>query len=198
MPKLVVDAGGDEFFQPDDNWLWWDDMSGELHLLMLQDAEHSLATAIPEVIKSVSAFALAVMSDRPRPTLTWTMQRSNTSGTTVATCSEQPVEVRVWHADTLNASRRDWRLIKGMPCEAPCIPVKGECLQPILWYESAPVTINNTTFSATFEIPKKGWRAFFMQFKFKGVGIHDFVFSTQVCPCTFLSTVAVHASLQTR
>lgn len=36
MPKLVMDSGGDEFFQPDDNHYWWDDMVGELHLLFVQ------------------------------------------------------------------------------------------------------------------------------------------------------------------
>ena len=36
MPKLVIDAGGDEFFMLDDNHFWWDDMVGELHLLMVQ------------------------------------------------------------------------------------------------------------------------------------------------------------------
>jgi PhoPQ-activated pathogenicity-related protein len=36
MPKLVVDAGGDEFFMLDDNWFWWNDMQGELHLRMVQ------------------------------------------------------------------------------------------------------------------------------------------------------------------
>jgi PhoPQ-activated pathogenicity-related protein len=36
MPKLVIDAGGDEFFMLDDNHFWWDDMVGEMHLLMVQ------------------------------------------------------------------------------------------------------------------------------------------------------------------
>ena len=26
MPKLVIDASGDEFFMLDDNHFWWDDM----------------------------------------------------------------------------------------------------------------------------------------------------------------------------
>lgn len=29
MPKLVINAGGDEFFLPDDTRFWWDEMSDE-------------------------------------------------------------------------------------------------------------------------------------------------------------------------
>ena len=48
VPKLVVDATGDEFFMPDDDWFWWKDMSdrsaGEIYRLMVDNAEHSFAT----------------------------------------------------------------------------------------------------------------------------------------------------------
>lgn len=28
MPKLLINAGGDEFFMPDDNHYFWDDLPG--------------------------------------------------------------------------------------------------------------------------------------------------------------------------
>ena len=36
IPKLAVNAGGDEFLQVDDNYYWYDQMPGETHLLMVQ------------------------------------------------------------------------------------------------------------------------------------------------------------------
>jgi PhoPQ-activated pathogenicity-related protein len=61
MPKLVINAGGDEFFLPDDTRYWWDEMSDEKNFLMVPNAEHSLATGILEIIPAVllSLFAYA-------------------------------------------------------------------------------------------------------------------------------------------
>ena len=35
MPKLVIDAGGDEFFLPDDNYYFWNDMPGPKYLRLV-------------------------------------------------------------------------------------------------------------------------------------------------------------------
>ena len=52
MPKLVIDSTGDEFFMPDDNYYWWNQsLPGELHLLMVHNAEHSMVTGLPEVVQ---------------------------------------------------------------------------------------------------------------------------------------------------
>ena len=32
MPKLVINSGGDEFFLPDDNYYFWDDLPGPKYL----------------------------------------------------------------------------------------------------------------------------------------------------------------------
>jgi PhoPQ-activated pathogenicity-related protein len=50
IPKLAVNAGGDEFLQVDDNEYWYHTMPGETHLLMVQDADHSMATGLEQVI----------------------------------------------------------------------------------------------------------------------------------------------------
>ncbi len=35
MPKLVVNSGGDEFFLPDDNYYFWDDLPGKKFLRLV-------------------------------------------------------------------------------------------------------------------------------------------------------------------
>ena len=49
IPKMVVNAGGDEFLELDDSYSWFDEMPGETHLLMVQDADHSMATGLEQV-----------------------------------------------------------------------------------------------------------------------------------------------------
>jgi PhoPQ-activated pathogenicity-related protein len=60
MPKLVVNAGGDEFFMPDDTHWWWKDMPDPKHFLMVPNAEHSQATGILEVVPAIGSFIRTV------------------------------------------------------------------------------------------------------------------------------------------
>lgn len=61
QPKLVINAGGDEFFQVDDSRSWWDQMPDPKIRLMVANAEHSMATGLPTVVPSITVFARAVM-----------------------------------------------------------------------------------------------------------------------------------------
>ena len=69
MPKLVVDSTGDEFFQLDDNYFWWDNVTqyGESHLIFIKNAEHSLVTGLVEVVKTISSFVHDVIANETRP-----------------------------------------------------------------------------------------------------------------------------------
>lgn len=71
LPKLVMNALGDEFFAPDNDMFWFDDLPGEKFRLMLPNAEHSLATAEQQAIDGAAAFSLAVVHDLPRPSPSW-------------------------------------------------------------------------------------------------------------------------------
>jgi len=186
MPKLVIDADGDEFFMLDDNHYWWDNMQGEMHLLMVQNAEHSEATGLPWVSQSATSFIWAILNNQPRPTMTWEWYNGTTYGNLTLNTSEQPLYVHVYHADTIQSERRDWRLITGeSPC--PTIVVGGECFQPVFWTKSAPTVVSPTEYTVTMQIPESGWRGFFMEVEFPGAGLTNFLFTTQVViiPNTF-------------
>ncbi|EGD73818.1 AprA [Salpingoeca rosetta] len=180
MPKLVIDSTGDEFFMNDDNWFWWGKLKGETHLLMVHNAEHSLATNLVEVIEGISSFAHDVLADKPRPSMTWTMSNSSTGGSIKLTTSEKPSRVTVRWADTLNHTRRDWRLIIGGE-NCPYIKVSGECIQPVLWQKEAATKIDDTHYEVHFDNPPAGWRAFLLDVQFRAeVGVVPHVFTSQV------------------
>jgi PhoPQ-activated pathogenicity-related protein len=54
MAHQVVNAVGDEFQQPDDTHYWWNAFNNtKKHFLMVYNAEHSMATGIPEVVPAI-------------------------------------------------------------------------------------------------------------------------------------------------
>ncbi|QDZ23871.1 hypothetical protein A3770_11p63890 [Chloropicon primus] len=60
MPKLVITATGDEFFQAMDDHFWWNDMPGDNFLCRAANADHSEMTGIPVLLPSVISFVVNV------------------------------------------------------------------------------------------------------------------------------------------
>jgi PhoPQ-activated pathogenicity-related protein len=133
MPKLVIDATGDEFFALDDDYYWWGDLPGETKRLMVANAEHSFATGVIPLITGLDAFWQSIIDGTPRPELTWSI--ADSSGTIELVTPTLPDQVVMRFSQTLNGKRRDFRLVRGDtpadPCVSPGIPVKifgdGEC-----------------------------------------------------------------------
>jgi PhoPQ-activated pathogenicity-related protein len=73
--RLVIDATGDEFFMPDDDWFWWGDLPGETNRLMIANAEHSEATGIPTLLPGLIAFHQGLLMNSPRPVFSWSIDR---------------------------------------------------------------------------------------------------------------------------
>lgn len=186
IPKLVIDAGGDEFFLPDDEAWWWNDMTEPKHMLQVPNAEHSLATGLLEVIPAVVSFVGGVLANAPIPTMNWTINY-DTDGSIVATVPAgqvAPINVTLWCADSVpGVNRRDFRLIGGYP--------KPD-LQDVFWAKFPMQPIAQNTWKAAVPLPPSGWRAQMLHFKFPGVKTFGgdqfpYEFSTQISiiPNTF-------------
>jgi len=177
MPFMLVSTTGDEFFMPDDTQYFWDKMPSKTkHFLIAHNAEHSCATGIPEIVPAIGAFINAALAQHHIPNMNWTI---DADGTLHLTTETKPTKVVVHYADTLSETRRDFRLAIGTtPC--PYIPVKGLCIQPIIWFKTDPKVISDTEYSINMGTPQKGWRAFFMEVHFDVQALFSAVQTTQV------------------
>lgn len=193
IPKFVVVSSDDEFMSMDWTNIWYDDFQqfGETHLLIVQDSEHSLATAIPEVVSSLSAAVEAVATGNVRPTFDY-VRDTATGALTVTVPAEfraaiDKVELR--HASTLTDVRRDFRWVRlagndTTPCDLPDIKLPkpifgGNCIQPILW---TGIVLNQTApgvYSATPPAPRGGrWTGYYVELFFKSSLKSDYLFTT--------------------
>ena len=196
MSKLIVDATGDEFFQPQDDEFWWGQLPGESLRMMVDNAEHSMATGALYLITGAEVWYKALLDGSPRPSFTWTKDFSNATGAGSITVSVrgamQPVAVVNRMTTTLDGYRRDFRLVSGdtpaNPCKYIAVPLFGSaCLRPIIWigntigrvaYDPAGQV---STYVATQDAPAEGWRAFLVELYFNSTipGLY-FQLTTQV------------------
>lgn len=191
MPKLVIDATGDEFFMPDDDYYWWGGLEGDTYRLMAQNAEHSEATGIFELLNGIHGFFDTVLLNSKRPSLDWTIAEN---GTITAFTDTKPDTVLLWHANSTTVNqhpgneRRDFRLVVGITKKNPCkfIPIDifgHNCLNPIIWKsdELTPKQVGDKWQVTGFkEEASTGWIGYFMQFKYPGPAKSEVIFTTQM------------------
>lgn len=182
MPKMAVDATGDEFFMITDDAAWWDAMPEPKARMMIQNAEHSLATGVFEVLDGVVAWANAIVHQETVPHMNWTT--SADGATITVTTDTAPSKVTMWSALTTRTNMRDFRLVNGLnPCPSKIV-VKGICTNIYLCNST---NINATApgsneFVATAAVPgpNEGWRMHFMEVEFPSSDkSRPFIFTTQ-------------------
>ncbi len=157
MPKLIINAAGDQFFLPDSSRFYFDDLPGEKHLLYEANADHSLRGT--DVNQSIEAFYQSIVEAGKRPALEWTFEPD---GSIRATTDTTPLSVTLWQAG--NPEHRDFRL------EAIGKAYQASPLAP----ESHGVYVAR--------VPKveNRWAAFFIEFTFPGPGKYPLKFTTSV------------------
>lgn len=184
MPKLVVNAGQDEFQQPDDTHYWWADMPEPKHFLMMPNTDHSCMLGMAQLIPAIGTFFSYHIRGYEVPSLKWTI--SNTTGdiravVTGGTGAVKVKKVTKWWAKTCNSEspskyRRDFRLTNlDSPCSCGVTESDGTCLneEAARWY-SEPVTMNSDgSYTAHMDIDEDGrWTAFFMDLTFDNININ--------------------------
>lgn len=157
MPKLIVNAAGDQFFLPDSSQFYFDDLPGENHLLYEANTDHSLRGA--DADQSIAAFYQSIVEGGTRPQMRWTFEAD---GSIRVTMDRKPLAVTLWQAN--NPEHRDFRE------ETIGRAYQAAALEP----EIAGVYV------ARAAKPASGWTAFFVEATFAGPGKYPFKFTTAV------------------
>ncbi len=141
MPKLLINAAGDQFFQPDSWKFYWKDLKGAKYLRYVPDTGHSLRGT--DALETMIAFYDAIIDQRALPEYRWEFDgyilRVDTDP------ENPPAEVKLWYA--VNEDARDFR-----------IEVIGK-----EWKDSTLVINPAGKYAIPLKIPAVGWKAYFVE-----------------------------------
>lgn len=140
VPKLILNAAGDEFFLPDSSRFYWHELRGENYLRYVPNAPHSMHNT--DAMDTVAAFHWLVVNDRRPPRFSWTR---GADGSLQVMPLDPPQSVLLWQAT--NAEARDFRLAILGPA-----------------FTSTPVEADaRGMYTARVPAPERGWNAWFLE-----------------------------------
>ena len=143
MPKLLINATGDQFFLPDSTRYYYQDLPGEKLLRMVPNADHSLRET--DATDTLLAFYQSVVTGKPRPRFSWTFEPN---GAIRVTTADKPKEVRLWQAT--NPKARDFR-----------VDAIGKT-----WTSQALTAEGDGAYVGRVPKPAKGWTCFLVELTF--------------------------------
>ncbi len=156
IPKLVLNASGDQYFLPDNSQFYFKELQSPKYLRYVPNTKHNLADS--DAFMSLLTFHQAIISGRVLPTITWKKKKD---GTLTVKTSETPKEVNVWQANNPNA--RDFRL-----------DIIGKAFQKT----TLPINAKNQ-YKAVAPKNQKGYTAFFVELVYEN-GKYPLKFTSEV------------------
>jgi PhoPQ-activated pathogenicity-related protein len=157
IPKLMLNAAGDQFFLPDSSQFYFEALPGEKYLRYVPNTDHSLDAST--AFETLQAFYTAIVAQAPRPRFSWTVARP---GRITVRAATRPIAVRLWQAT--NPKARDFRL---------------ETLGP-KWTMTMLSPTGPNVWTTQIEAPRKGWTAAFVELSFASGSRFPFTFTTEV------------------
>lgn len=181
MPKLIVNAVGDEFQQPDDTNYWWNDMPEPKRFIMTPNAEHSEATGIMEIVPAIGAFIRYHLEEKTVPEFTWKI--SEDTGAITVTLNEHGIveEANLHYAyscgkNTDGTLRRDFRFaMLDNPCTCGFL-YEGTCANLKSFWTKEPLESSmvrgHRTYTAQLEAPGDGsWIAYMIEIRYRNIDV---------------------------
>jgi PhoPQ-activated pathogenicity-related protein len=158
MPKLMLNATGDQYFLPDNSQLYFDDLPGPKYLRYVPNADHSLDGS--DAAETLLAFYQHVLSGDPLPRLAWTLEKD---GSIKVRTEDRPAAVKLWQAT--NPAARDFRM---------------ETLGAVWKRTDLAAEGKGGGYVARVQMPTKGWTAFFVELTYAREGGPPLKLTTQV------------------
>lgn len=155
IPKLLVNAAGDEFFLPDSSQFYLNALPGETHVRYVPNTGHGLDKS--DARQTLHAFYASIVAGRPRPSFTWTVEPD---GAVRVVSRDLPSSVRLWQAT--NPKARDFR-----------IDTLGPAYRNTVLTPSGP-----NTWVARVPAPAAGWTAFFVELTYPSGGTYPIKLTT--------------------
>ncbi|GIW99667.1 MAG: hypothetical protein KatS3mg111_3000 [Pirellulaceae bacterium] len=103
MPKLILNAAGDQFFPPDSSHYYYDSLPGPKLIRYVANDDHSLKRG--NALQTLIAWYVAILQERPLPEVSWQL---NDDGMLSIRSDQQPIAARLYWCH--NPSARDFRL----------------------------------------------------------------------------------------
>jgi len=160
MPKLLINASGDEFFVPNSSQYYFSDIPGtQNYLRYVPNSGHGIDVA--SAAASTIGFVRAVINGQELPEYSWT---TRWDGQITAEAATTPSRVVVWRAT--NPDAREFR----------------RSFTSINWTSTVLTPSPDGKYRAEAILPPGGGaHAFFIEFTFPNpAGIPDFVFTTEI------------------
>lgn len=163
MPKLLINAAGDQFFQPDSWEFYWNDLKGEKHIQYVPNFGHDLSKS--DALPNMISFYSSVIHQTKRPKYEWSIDEDLI--TFQADSSNQPISVKIWTAS--NETARDFR-----------VDVFGPN-----WTSTELESQSNGLYTYQMSQPENGYQAYFMEVTFVGETPLKVTSGVEVLPRTY-------------
>ena len=145
MPKMIINATGDQFFLPDSWQYYWKELKGEKHLRYVPNSEHSMRQT--DAVESLISFYQYLVDGRPRPEFDFSVEGDQLKITTQQ--GFKPASIQLWSVN--NPDARNFMVdVIGRNWKAAEIPLQA-----------------NGRYSIPLPSPAKGWTAYFAELTFQ-------------------------------
>lgn len=141
LPKLMINATGDQFFLPDSHRFYFDDLIGPKYVRYVPNADHGLDDT--DAIETLAAWQYAISNDKPLPQFDWNVDWAH--GVINVLLKDRPAKILLWQAN--NPDARDFRL---------------ETLGKV-WTSRELKADSTGTITASVPKPAQGWTAFLVE-----------------------------------
>ena len=155
MPKLLINAGSDEFFSTDSWRFYFNELPGDKYLQYMPNVNHSLNGRY--LNENLFSFYTRILDDQNLPNIVWDIKNDSLNTRVV---SNQDYKVSIWEAN--NEETRDFRLWE-----------KGK-----LWNQIPIKKNSEDVYKINLKSDKKGYTATMIEFIFNPDSDYPLILTT--------------------